>query len=95
MCIGGGAVGAEAEITASVPAGAHCPKVCSCGMRDLTGPGWDLAWFHCPGSGAWLRSLLLLLKVYVYLVLQYYHININIMLLFCYLLDGDRFFYLY
>ena len=45
--IGGGAVGAKAEITASVPAGVHwraSPEpVCPCG--DLTGSGRDLAWF--------------------------------------------------
>ena len=39
----GGAVGAKAEITASVPAGVPPPKVCPCG--DLTGSGRDLAWF--------------------------------------------------
>ena len=41
--IGGGAVGAEVEIAASVPAGVQPPsKVCPCG--DLTGSGRDLAW---------------------------------------------------
>ena len=49
--VGGGAVGAKAEITASVPAGVHwraSPKACPCG--DLTGSGRDLAWF----SGVWV-----------------------------------------
>ena len=44
--IGGGAVGAKAEITASyrlVCTGVPPPKVCPCG--DLTGSGRDLAWF--------------------------------------------------
>ena len=43
--IGGGAVGAKAGITVSVPAGVHWrpPKVCPCG--DRTGSGRDLAWF--------------------------------------------------
>ena len=44
--IGGGAVGAKAEITASVPAGVHwraSPEGMPCG--DLTSSGRDLAWF--------------------------------------------------
>ena len=44
--IGGGAVGAKAEITASVPDGVHwraSPEGMPLG--DLTGSGQDLAWF--------------------------------------------------
>ena len=62
--IGGGAVGAEAEITASVPAGVHwraAPelKVCPCG--DLTGTGLGPGFTIVALARSWVRSLLIVL----------------------------------
>jgi len=56
--IGSGAVGAKAEITASVPAGVHwlaSPEGMPCGDLSVLAGIWpgsqvSRSWFHCPGS---------------------------------------------
>ena len=68
--IGGGAMGAKAEITASVPAGVHwsaSPEGMPLWVLAGIWPGSQVSrsWFHCSGSRFWVTSLFLALGAVV------------------------------
>ena len=57
--IGGGAVGAKAEITASVPAGVHWRRYALVGTYPVLARIWHgsqvtRSRFHCSGSRSWV-----------------------------------------